>query len=124
MRLRDLKRFVRALLPNVHITSSRRLPGSVMGLAWLTDAGPVIAYAQGMTERDRDLTLLHELAHHVYGDTRMRSPYGRVPDASTLSDDEARAEVARVLPIWLREQWREDRADRWAEETLQLLEGT
>lgn len=118
MRLADLKRFVRALLPNVYLTSWRRLPGGIMGLAWLCDGEPVIAYAQGLSERDRDLTILHECAHHVLGDTRVRISLAPRADISTLTDNEAREALRR----WLREQWREDRADRWAEQTLELLE--
>lgn len=120
MRLRDLKRFVRSILPNVHIMSSRALPGGVMGLAWLCDGEPAILYAQGLTEHERDLTILHETAHHVLGDTKLRIVLAPRADVSTLSDDEAREALRR----WVREQWREDRADRWAGETLNLLEGT
>lgn len=108
MRLRDLKRFVRALLPRVYITSSRELAGigngALQGMAWLDiDGDPVILYATGLTERERDLTILHELAHHVLGDTRMRV-------------------LARGGRPFVREQWREDRADRWAAEMLGLLQ--
>lgn len=104
MRLADLKRFVEQLLPDVYITSSRRLPSAVQGMAWLCDGEPVIVYAQGMTERERDLTILHEAAHHLF-DMRAARVLARRSDGG-----------------FVREQWREDRADRWAEQTLELLE--
>jgi Zn-dependent peptidase ImmA (M78 family) len=69
-----------------------------MGMAWLCDGDPVIVNAQGLTERERDLTILHELAHCLFD--------GDATGANLHS----------------REQWREERADRWAEETLELLE--
>ncbi len=101
MKLRNLTRFVRTLLPNVHIMATHKLPLGIMGMAWLCDGEPVILYARGLSTRERDLTILHELAHHVLGDTRARV--------------QARGRFAC-------EQWREDRADRWAVHTLELLE--
>lgn len=100
MRLADLKRFARALLPNVYITRGN-LPVGVMGVAWLHEGTPMIAVSRSLEGRELDLTLLHEVAHHVYGDTRMRAA--------------ARGGLVR-------EQWREDRADRWAGEMLALLQ--
>lgn len=103
MRLRDLKRFAKTLLPSVWITSSRRMPLGIMGMAWLhpDDGQPMIVYAQGLSERERDLTILHELAHHVLGDTHTR---------------------VHARQRYLREEWRETRADRWAEQMRELLE--
>jgi Zn-dependent peptidase ImmA (M78 family) len=118
MRLRDLKRFVSRLVPGVYITSSRTMPAAAMGLAWMHDGTPMIAYDARLPTRERDLTILHECAHHVYGDTKLRIVLASSSDIASLSDDEAREALHR----WYREQWREDRADRWAEQTLELLE--
>jgi Zn-dependent peptidase ImmA (M78 family) len=95
MRLAELKRFAAALVPDVYITRSK-LPGKTMGLA----SGTLILYAYGLTERERDLTILHELAHVLF-DVRDPSVRG---------------------PRFVNEQWREDRADRWAGEILELLQ--
>lgn len=93
MRLSTLKRFCAALVPGVYI-ARRKMPRGLLGMA----SGSVVFYAAGQSERERDLTILHELAHLL------------------LDGDATRADLRH------REQWREDRADRWAEHTLELLQ--
>jgi hypothetical protein len=96
------KRIARRYLPNVDIASDRgletRLPAVVLGLAWLhPDGTPFIVYSHRLPPRQKALTILHELAHHVFGDVFERR-------------------------IGTGVQWREDRADRFAEHMLALLE--
>lgn len=107
MRLRDLKRFCRALVPNVRVRMRRDMPPSLYGLAKPGDAVSFIIYAPKLGERQRDLTILHELAHLLFDADDHQPPFEQF----------ARWESHRVA-----NQWREDRADRWAEQTLELLE--
>lgn len=95
MRLSTLKRFASSLAPDVYI-GRRKMPRGLQGLA----SGSVIFYAAGQSERERDLTILHELAHVLFD----------APDGSARDGFGAG-----------REQWREDRADRWATVMLDLL---
>lgn len=91
--LHTIKRFIRALVPHVVVIRGEKMPPGLMGLA----SGSVILYNRDLRGRERALTLLHELAHFVL-------------------DTDFRGGLAE------REQWREDRADRYAEETLAKLE--
>lgn len=110
MRLSDLRRFVRTLLPNAHI-HRRKMPDGLLGLALPDPDGfHAIVYAQGQTERERDLTILHELAHLLLD-----------RDAMFVAGD---GRMLRRREPRERQQWREDRADQWAEQMLELLEVT
>ena len=63
-----VKQIARRYLPNAAILG-RRLPRSVLDIAWRDFGVPIIVYETHQAPRDRALTIFHEVAHHVYGDT-------------------------------------------------------
>ncbi|MCX5748256.1 MAG: ImmA/IrrE family metallo-endopeptidase [Proteobacteria bacterium] len=51
-----------------YLFESSTLPTGVMGMAWLhpDDGTPMVSYSSDLTDKERRLTIAHEIAHLVF----------------------------------------------------------